>query len=364
MKRHGLLTIIDYTNYGNRLQNYALEFFLKSLGSDIETINYNRETIGKFDKLKKIPGLSILNTWIKSAADSEYKLEIQKIENFKRFTKKNMTINDKEFDIQSDFSVLDHMYSHIVVGSDQVWKPKRVLEKTEHFFLPSIKKEKCVAYAPSFGISSIPEDLAGRYKEWINGFQYLSVREEAGQKIIEDLTGREAPVLLDPTLLLSKEEWRVISRPHFKKPKKNYILTYFLGEAKEESKEMIERLSTEHDMDVVNLADIEDSDRYTADPGEFLDYIDSCSILFTDSFHGSVFSIIFEKPFVVFKRGDMNSRIKTLLSKFRLTERKWENIKEKHNFFDIDFSHKEDIMNREKNRSINYIEEALKIDID
>jgi len=193
----------------------------------------------------------------------------------------------------------------------------------------------------------------------------LSVREEAGAKIIKELTGRDAVVLVDPNLMLTKEQWLLISKTAIHKPNKPYLLTYFLGGICPENKEKIYSIARDKNLEVVNLEDLEDEVRYVADPAEFLDYINSSAIVFTDSFHGTVFSILFEKPFVVFDRIDniqsMSSRIDTLLSKFKLDSRKWENVKNTDDIFNIDFSHVPEILEFERKKAIDYLKNALEV---
>ena len=157
----------------------------------------------------------------------------------------------------------------------------------------------------------------------MNDFSALSVREEAGREIIKELTGKNATVIVDPTLLLSQEEWRKIER----KPKgaeKGYILTYFLSSMNEKAKKLLEKEKGNYR--IYNLLDKNDLIAGKAGPSEFLWLFDNADLILTDSFHASVFSFLFDKPFVVFDRnwseGNMNSRLVTLLSKLGL-ERKY-----------------------------------------
>lgn len=154
----------------------------------------------------------------------------------------------------------------------------------------------------------------------------LSVREEAGAKIIKDLTGRDAEVLVDPTMMLTREKWLSIAKEAPNKPKGKYLLTYFLGGVPSKYKRQIKNIAERNNLEIINLADIRDKETYITGPSEFIDYINSCSILCTDFFHGTVFSILMEKPFIVFERmgtsSSMFSRINTLLDKFDLNSRK------------------------------------------
>jgi exopolysaccharide biosynthesis predicted pyruvyltransferase EpsI len=105
--------------------------------------------------------------------------------------------------------------------------------------------------------------------------------------------------LADPILLLTKEKWLSIAKEASNKPKDKYLLTYFLGGIPTQYKKEIKKTAKENNLEIINLGDIKEKDTYQTGPSEFIDYINNCSVMFTDSFHGTVFSILFEKPFVV-----------------------------------------------------------------
>lgn len=280
---------------------------------------------------------------------------------FKEFSDKY--IMETEFCIcnQNIPEDLSHKYDYFVTGSDQVWNPLYI-RNSSIYFLVFAPQNKRIAYSPSFGISHIPHIYLDDYKRWLSEMASLSVREEAGADIIRNLTGRETMVLVDPTFLLTKEKWLGISKESAHKPKRNYLLTYFLGEQTQDSKNMIKEVSRVNNLIIINLSDIKDENRYPADPREFIDYIYSSSVLFTDSFHGCVFSILLERPFVVFERNElassMTSRIDTLLSTFQLHSRRWNNLK-KNEIFQLDYSHIAPILEFERNKAISYLQEAL-----
>ncbi len=197
----------------------------------------------------------------------------------------------------------------------------------------------------------------------------ISVREESGAKIVKELTGRDVVVLVDPTMMLSKEKWLSLAKPAEAKPAEKYLLTYFLGQKTKSTKLKIKEIANTYGFTVVNLADIDDPERYTADPAEFIDYINSASLVCTDSFHGVVFSILMEVPFIVFKRHElggtapsMYSRINTLLRTFKLEGRKAENIANLSNVLDVDYSHVAPILKNERQKAVDYLKEALGVD--
>ena len=127
----------------------------------------------------------------------------------------------------------------------------------------------------------------------------------------------------------------------------------------------IKRIAKENNLGVIKLGDITEKDTYITGPSEFIDYLNSCSIFCTDSFHGVVFSILMEKPFIVYERmgtsSSMFSRIETLLNKFNLNSRKAENIRTDEEAFNIDYSHVPPLLEAERNKAINYLRDALNV---
>ena len=370
MRKIAILTLNGYYNYGNRLQNYALQEVLKSLNFDVETIIYDRRKT-KIEKVFSLAKSSpkeihnmICNRLKNKFTKDKYQFNITKrTEIFKKFTLDYIKETDYSIsknDIPKDLS---DRYYYFITGSDQVWNPS-LLGGSSIYFLTFAEKHKRIAYAPSFGVSKIPDEHKENYKKWISGINKLSVREDDGARIIKDLTGRDVPVLVDPTLLLTKEKWMSISKEASNKPEK-YLLTYFLGGVPEIYRGQIKRIAKENNLGVIKLGDITEKDTYITGPSEFIDYLNSCSIFCTDSFHGVVFSILMEKPFIVYERmgtsSSMFSRIETLLNKFNLNSRKAENIRTDEEAFNIDYSHVPPLLEAERNKAINYLRDALNV---
>ena len=374
MGKIAIITLNGYFNYGNRLQNFALQEVLKSMKFEVETIVY----INNSQKPRKPFIKRIINILKKGPIKIIYIVchrfidkvnhnpnrYIHRTRCFKVFTLEN--IKETDYTI-SDKKLPDNLsgkYDYFVVGSDQVWNPS-YNEGSSFFFLSFAEKHKRIAYAPSFGVSEIKPEFIEKYKEWLTGMHRISVREEDGAKIIKDLTGRDAPVLVDPTMLLTREKWLTIAKEARNKPKKNYLLTFFLGGQPNQYRKQIKNCIRDNNLDVINLGDYYEKNTYMSGPGEFIDYINSCSLVFTDSFHGTVFAILFEKPFIVFKRpGSMNmySRINTLLDKFELNSRKIENISSKENILNMDFSSIPTILEVERKKAMDYLKEVLNVE--
>ena len=361
-----IITMSNGINYGNRLQNYAVQKVLESLGAEAETIiNFTGQEIVNENSLKeKIKDfLAEINYNIPrfKIAKMNYILRERR---FKKFNKKY--IKQTNYFITKDKipNNINEKYDYFVCGSDQIWNPE--FEINSHIdFLAFAEKSKKIAYSPSLGVSELPKECVEKYKTWINEIDYLSVREEAGAEIIKNITGREAVVLLDPTLMLNKNEWLKIAKKPRLELKSKYILTYFLGNKESEVENRILKIAEEHDYEIINLMDEKNKYIYSVDPGEFIWLINNCEVFCTDSFHGGVFSIIMKKAFIIFERKDklksMNSRLETLLSKFDMQSRLDKNITDDKQIFNTDFSNVDKVINTEKEKAINYLKNALNI---
>ncbi|MGH4050586.1 MAG: polysaccharide pyruvyl transferase family protein [Clostridium sp.] len=361
-----ILTMSNGINYGNRLQNYATQRVIESLGCEVETIkNFTLQNIvnkrATKERIKYI--LSDLYDELSFVKCKKMNKIMRNIK-FNRFTEKY--INQTNYIITKDSIPrnINKMYDYFVCGSDQVWNPEFQIN-SEIDFLTFANKGQKVAYAPSFGVSELPEECIDNYKKWINQIDYLSVREQAGADIIKKLTGRDSLVLVDPTLMLSKNEWLSIAKKPKSKLSKKFILTYFLGDKSKATEVRIDDIATKHNLDVINLLDLSDKYIYSADPSEFIWLINNSELVCTDSFHGSVFSLVMKKAFIVFERQDtltsMNSRLDTLLSLFKMESRLGKNIVSDNQIFDIDFSKVDSVLEVEISKAFMYLKNALKL---
>ena len=191
---------------------------------------------------------------------------------------------------------MNDRYDFFIVGSDQVWNPHWV--NSSDVFLEFANSDKRIAYSASFGIGELPKDKEAGFKKGLEGMKHISVRENAGAEIVKKLTGREVPVLLDPTLTLTKDQWdKIVSRPAWYRDEK-YILVFFLSKLPELARVEIERIAKENNFKIVELMDETNIDYYTSTPEEFLYLIKNAGLVYTDSFHCTVFSILFNTAFV------------------------------------------------------------------
>lgn len=311
MKKIAILTICSF-NYGNRLQNYALQEILKHLGLSVETLNRQPQTIMYF--LKKN-----FRSLIKRDSRSNFYAFHRKIQWSRDVVSKNKISKN-----------IEKHYDCFVIGSDQIWNIDFDFIGEEDF-LPFIRKEKKISYAVSFGIDTIPESERSRIGSYLKQIRSISVREKSGVKIVKELTGQDAFLALDPTLLLSREDWTQLEKKPRKMKKSPYLFTYFLGKNLHENE--IQQYAQKHHLQVVDCK----KSGLAIGPAEFVYLIHHADMVCTDSFHASVLSFIYKRPFVVFERvshdQDMSSRIDELCSTFHLENHRftnanftWENI--------------------------------------
>ena len=292
-------------NFGNRLQNYALQ-------SILEQMHYSVYTLKRCKEKKEV------KEYIKTIAQT---VLCTKGSKFKKF---NNNIHFAEDVVTRDeFSQdLADRYDCFIVGSDQVWNPHYDFVAGKCDFLAFAKDSQKISYAASFGVNEIPDERKKEYAENLKTFKAISVREKQGSKIVKDLTHREATVVLDPTLLLDEKEWRKVEKKSHCCPKRQYVFVYALGDKNDRFEEKIKQLREKYEIfDVRSIQ--KNGKELPVGPSEFLYLLRNAEIILTDSFHATVFSIIFHKRFITFNRLglNMNSRIESLAELIGLRNR-------------------------------------------
>lgn len=347
MKKIGIITIFDENNYGNRLQNYAVQEVLKALGFYVETIN-NVNIIKNINYFNKIQNVMP-----------------ERRERFLEFNKENMNITDEIIFHNEVPDNFHEKYDYFIIGSDQIWNYKFEDRFSDFAFATFAPEEKRISFSASFGVSKVPE---GNYKEYeeLKNMKAISVRENVGEEIVEKITGRQdVQVLIDPTMMLSAEKWASVMKKPEKLKSNKYILKYFLGELSQEKNKEIEKFAKENNCDIIDVLD--KNTFYATGPSEFIYLIKNSFMVLTDSFHSCVFSIIFNKPFLIFEREekeeilkDMNSRIDTLLEKFELKDKEF-----KDKIYDeqlqVDYTKAYNILEEEKKKVQKYLINALEV---
>lgn len=348
----GIVTLYGLDNYGNRLQNYAVYKIFRDLGYAPETIVCSISRVRNIAK-------DILRYYYTFIGKPEF----QRKTAFYKFVKRTTPVRfvySKQMRIP--LSVADD-YLCFFTGSDQVWNPEFRVREKYNFFLQFAPPAKRFCIAPSFGVSAIPGRFVEEYKECLAGINYPSCREVDGARIIRDLTGRDAEILIDPTMMLDLEQWKEIYE-QISVPESRYILLYFLGDVSDERKDQIEKIANENNYQIIDVLKGGKPEFKALQPDGLLQLIEHSSFVCTDSFHVAAFSINFNKPFYVFDRcqkedygNNMISRISTLLSLFGLKDRL--NPTDIKDMFKCDFSYANKVIENERRREKEYLLKCL-----
>ena len=350
MKKVGIITITGLGNYGNRLQNYALQHVIeKNCFCQCETF------INKSCRMKG---------YIKNIVMPKKGVLTEREQIFQQFNDRFIHFSNIKINNILKNKHL-HEYERLICGSDQIWNSDYPENDRANFgfFFSDLKS---ISYAASFGTDMIADNKKKRYAKYLKQMEMISVREDKGKEIAEQLTGRkDICVHVDPTLLLTPQEWEEVE----KKPQlyngEKYILKYFLGSANSEITKQLEQYAKKKNFKVIDIIS-KDSPYYNIGPSEFLYLEHNAELIVTDSFHSCVFAIIFEKPFIVAERMEINlqnmgSRIDTLLQKFSLKDRKYindDNFDNKVNA-SIDYHKIHQIIEKEKERSLQYLKKYV-----
>ena len=307
--RTGIVTFINTINYGASLQAYALQEALRSFGIDAEIIQYTNEFIrNKELNLNKKVSLKILiKTVVMGNAIK------RKAEKFKAFEEKN--INFGLFLNNDSVNKVNSYYDCFITGSDQVWNMD--ITHSDWFYFLSFVSDarKKISYAPSFGNVKFPPEKIPGAMNYLKRFDALSVREKSGQDFIRANCDLSAEVVVDPTLLLDKDEWKKITS--FVPKEKHYILVYFPNNKKQVFN-FVKQLSKKTGCKIIYLSISPKIERgvktiYDASPEEFLGWFNHADYVVTGSFHGTAFSINMEKQFFYEPSGE-GSRIDNIVS--------------------------------------------------
>lgn len=328
-KKVGIVSCYFKNNYGSMLQAYATKKVLDNNHIPNETINIDGNK--DFSRGKRKYYLSqIFNfNFIKSKLGMiKMKFDIK----LNKKLGKNVAIRNKKYkEFRKEFNLsrtsntyndltklAKERYSDILLGSDQLWLPVNVVADyyTLNWVPDNINK---ISFSTSFGVSNIPKKYNDLYKNYLKRINHLSVREDTGVKLIKDIAGLDAKLVCDPTILLTKEEWEEVAiKDRIIKDK--YILCYFLGKNIEHRK-FAERLRKKTEYKIVSLNHADeyvkysdtfcDIDPYDIGPREWINLIKNAEYVCTDSFHGTVFSLIFNKKFFNFRRYNSNSKAST-----------------------------------------------------
>lgn len=363
MKKLGICACYQHKNYGSQLQSYATTVELARRNIDFEIIRYKKKTTPLL-LIKSLPRLLnpiFINDRIIETSQKKMMLKLHPqlaqdnaVRNaaFDKFSQSRFKKLSPVYYGYEQLKEQSKKYTAVMVGSDQLWSPSGITSNFYNLMFADDNTVK-ISYATSFGVSQINPKYHKIYNTFLNRLDFISVRENSGKKIVEELSSNKAEVVCDPVILLDAEQWlkEIPNKRLYDEP---YIFAYFLGKSAEYrdavtkfAKQKGLKIVTEPHMDSYNKADENFGDYTPFDigPAEFVNLIRNAEYVFTDSFHGSVFSMLYQKQFLVFNRysdnssSSKNSRIDSFCKNYGLSDRRYNgniaDVENKINYEDV-----------------------------
>lgn len=380
MEKIGIVTLYTGFNYGSALQTFASKKYYEKLGYESDVLGYSNSLVkGRDIRIEKLVMMFLRTFWRpnlfkKTFLTYQRSLNKEISQNSKKlfldFYKENLKVIKLNKSSMKKYGNKKEVRA-VICGSDQIWSATAIYVDP-FYYLRFFPKYKRMAYAPSFGKSQVPDYNKKIIKRYINDIPYLSTRELEGQKIIKDLTGKNAEVLIDPTLLIDKIEWNEISGIE-RIEKEEYILFYFLDTPSEATLKNLKNLSKKLKLKIISIPNIselfrnefENISNIDTGPIEFLNLVKNAKLVCTDSFHGMLFSINFNKEFYIFERNygvaqNQSGRIKSILTILGIEERFIKNEILEDIEFNIDWKKVNENLEVQREKSRNYILNSLK----
>lgn len=299
-------------NYGSILQAYALQQELNSMPNiSYEIINqYGKKIVSVDNLLDKIKILGLRKT----AQRIVWKFGMKKLRsrsvNIQKFIDDRLKVSSKQY-TEKNIVEANGEYDGFVCGSDQIWNPTLTNLDSMYWLGFSNERKLRFSYAPSIGVNDVSDDEARIIKKNLNKFYAISCREESGTQLLNQIVGKQVcETVLDPTLLVNRKIWDQMCTDDKSDP---YIFVYMLRGTKEQ-RQFVERFAKKVKMRIVTMPFMEaeypvwydfkfgDKKIWDAAPDEFINFIKNATYVFTDSFHSSVFSILYHVPFFNFPK--------------------------------------------------------------
>lgn len=358
MKKIAYITFHRSVNYGSFLQAYATQTVLKGKGYDVKLIDYSpyrytfRGLINSFAKNNK--KLNKLLLWVLKRV-----MEIQYLftwNAFNRARKRHLDMTEFTYKSMEDFKNHPVEADVYLSGSDQIWNVVLAEGIDPPFYLAFTDSPNKISNAASFGIRELPLEYKEEVKGLLSKYSAITVREEVGVEICKDL-GLEAKLILDPTFLLNKEDWKAFAKPH--KKRKPYIVSYILAiKGAKSLYQYAHRLAKKMGCQLIYITRTylemfeKGKMKFAISPEEFVGLFANAECVVTDSFHAVSFSINLEKSFYVKYPDRFSSRIDNILNKFSLKDRRIEDDNAEPVFEPIDYSKISPKLNKARNDSL------------
>lgn len=379
-KKLAIISAYNY-NYGTVLQAVALVKVVSRYVNDVTVLQYKKKI--SFQQIKRIVNCSLLKSKIKAMikkmllyinTSNRYYMR-EKNKKFFIFLKTHICFSRQIYGYQELKKRIKN-YNQVLLGSDQLWNPINI--GTHYFTLEFVPDDiPKNTYATSFGVTHLRKKEARIIKTCIERLDSISVRELQAKELILKITSKkDVQVCLDPTLLLKKDEWEQIIQPK-EIINTKYVFAYFVGNQRK-YREMVFRFAKEHGYKMILLPHIDeyvwadrkymDSISMTVGPEEFVNLIRHAEYVFTDSFHGCAFSVIFQKKFCVFARfkesskHSMNSRIESLFTLLNISNRWVKTYDDIERIVKVEINYNKvyELLDKQRKYSIDYLERIYK----
>lgn len=326
----GIITFFHKsTNYGGVLQAYALCKYLNNRGHDVYQIQYV-PTVSKITTASD-PPKAVLKKVIARVEKKLYQKKNRQIK--KRMEGLFLNFRERIPHTEREYTkenIHEANFDAFIAGSDQIWNP--IWHDSSYLLSFAGDNSIKLSYAASVGLSALDKEQEKMFKEYLQDFKAVSVRERAAAEALAPILGQEVTVSVDPTLLLTAEDWDELAGK--RRIKDKYVFLYFLGDDIN-ARKSAEKFAKEKGLKAVMIPDllgtyrridrkIEAERILDATPGDFISLIKHAEYVITDSFHACVFSLLYHKDFFVFNRTgsmEMGSRIRNLTALFECEER-------------------------------------------
>lgn len=375
----GILTILNVNNYGAELQCCATYRKLKKLGYEAEVVNYLFGIHPKHDfkgekrtisiSLKQIIKVTLLPVVQDLFCMFSHKKKAIRNQRFDEFHTNYNNLTKTVYPSVKSLNKANFDYDVICIGSDQVWNYQKGYSLEPFFACFDKKGTKKITYGSSIGLSTISEEAKGVFKRELSKFSSISVREQQAADLLHNLLNKDIDVVLDPTLILNNEEWLEVAKFDMC-PKEKYVLVYIVTiKPCNYVLEVARKVAKERGLKIVRICRDAYGERSgkdvqeitTAGPSDFVGLFANAEFVVTNSFHGTVFSINFSKPFysVIKSKHSTNSRLTSILSKLKLENRIISVGSPLPEITDVDFTEPARRLEAERQHSIDYIKKAL-----
>lgn len=336
-KQTATITFHASHNCGSFMQAYALQQFLRQNKYKNEIIDFSNDGQRNFYK-PFFQNNSIKNIIKNIILLPHRRILSQTFTNYENFIKSNLVLSKQSFHNNAELKKQDFCYDTYISGSDQIWNIT-IEDSDTAYFLDFINSEQAckIAYAPSFGAKRIANFVDSaqlqHYKKMLSTYDFLSIREKNGQKWIKEMINSEVPIVLDPTLLLNRSDYEKLERPYEGIPHHPYIF-YYAPSYDRRINSLVKKIAKKYKLKVVvwnprnyylkgmNLSNFILPPRQN--PGVYLSLIRDAEMVITTSFHGTIFSTIYNKNFWTIKNGEMfndDDRVKTLIEQLHISDR-------------------------------------------